>query len=107
MATRKKKTPQGKLHEITDKSVEYSDAMLFHGSFFGGTSLEALLKEYKNLGPYHPIRGELIKHLARCHEQLVEMDALIRARATATPDKELRTHYDKVLPKQAKQRKDF
>lgn len=105
MATRKKNPNQAKLHQLADEAVDYADAMLFFGSMFGGRSLKELLQEYRNLGPYHPIRGELIKHLERCREQLIEMDALIRARASCTPDKELRKHYDKMLPKQEKRRK--
>jgi hypothetical protein len=87
MATRKKTTHQAKLHELADNAVEYADALLFYGSMFGGRSLQELLESYKENGPYHPVRGELISHLHRCIDQLVETDAFIRARASCTPDK--------------------
>jgi hypothetical protein len=105
MSKKKKTDKYASLNEMTDKSVAYTDSMLFLGSPFGGRSLEAILSDYREKGPYTPIRNELLSHLHRCIEQLAEMDALIRARASSLPHVELQKQYKRVLPKQEARRR--
>lgn len=63
------------------QSLVTLEAMLFSGSLVGGKSLEALLVELKEKGPFHPVRDELIQHLHRCLEAALEARTFTLARA--------------------------
>jgi hypothetical protein len=85
----KKKHP---LNEAADAAIDHTEDLLFHGSVFGGRSLQELLDKYKAEGPFTPTRNELMKHLVRCLTHIHEMDAFIIARARTMPHSRLAQH---------------
>ena len=79
------KKPKHPLDKMVESSMVQVEAYLFEGCLLGGRSLQALLDEYRTYGPYTPTRYELVRHLHRCLEGLVELDALLLARSCAFP----------------------
>jgi hypothetical protein len=91
------KSPKNPLNQLTDQAIDYAEALLFRGSTIGAPSLQKLLELYD---PYSPYRNDLIQHLQRCTEYLIEMDALIRARARTFPK-----DHDRSVRQRSKARK--
>jgi hypothetical protein len=86
----KRKTPLNKLYDLEDSTIKVVNAYLFDGSVLGGRSLVSLLEDYRKNGIYHPIRRNLIKHLFRCAEALVDAEATVIARCHVNPNRRVK-----------------
>jgi len=78
---KRKISDRAKIAKMVRESIANVHAHLYGGSVFGGKPLEGILSEYKEKGPFLSCRNDLLRHLHRCVDVVVEMDALIRAQA--------------------------